>query len=176
MDRKCVSRGSTQKSNGPSFSVPSRADRPTFSQGVAGFIGPLPTEFSISQQLYVLSIPAFFNLSSFARRMGMAIRRPFLLDGSVKKDWWNTVQQKKKKKKKKNTGEIPSMPSPSADLWEVIKILRRYHAVGTHGYARRKGWKIAFWNWPDDWMGWRWRGQLKLAMLKGENRDGSLYW
>lgn len=75
--------------------------------------------------------------------------------------------KRRKKRKKKNTGEIPSMPSLSADLWEVIKILRRYHAVGTHGYARRKGWKIAFWNWPDDWMGWRWRGQLKLAMPRG---------
>ena len=126
-------------------SVPSRADRPTFSQDVAGFIGPLPTEFSISQQLYVLSIP-FFQRSLLRTEMGMGKGydgHSFSMDPLRRIGEMPCRKIKKKKRKEKNTGEIPSTPSLSADLWEVIKILRRYHAVGTHGYAR-KGWKIAF--------------------------------
>lgn len=104
--------------------------------------------------------------------------RPFLLDGSVKEDWWNAAPQKRKKKKK-NTGEIPSMPSLRLRIYG--KSLKFFAGITQSARTdmRRKGWKIVFWNWPDDWMGWRWRGQSKLAMLGGrgggENRDGSPY-
>lgn len=53
----------------------------------------------------------------------------------------------------KKQREIPSIPSPASDLWEVIKILRRYHAAGTHRYAGEV-WKIVlfFSNCLGDWM------------------------
>lgn len=77
--RKCVSGGSTQKSNGTI--VPSRADhsRSWIYRRASNGIFNLP---AIIRPLSILG--RFFT---FLLRADMGKGRPFLLDGSVKEDW-----------------------------------------------------------------------------------------
>lgn len=163
--RKCVSGGSAQKSNDPSRS---------FSQGVAGFIG---AEFSISQQLYVLSIlSAAFSRSSFARIRGREDGHSFSMD-PLRRIGEMPRRKKEKRKKKYRWNSFDAIPA-SADLWEVIKILRRYHAVGTHRYAeeRVENRFLKLTGWLD---GMKMKGTIEVGDAwgegGGENRDGSPY-